>query len=115
MAGTHTDTVALTYSLACTSAICLHSMAHGAQESLRARFALRSTRRTRRENNTHSVFLAIPLSLSVCVSASVFVSVKWVSVCAGVYLVCMNAVEGLYVNDLKECVGERGRMSACQI
>lgn len=36
--------------------------------------------------------------------------------CAGVYLICMNAVEGLYVNYfLKECVGERGWMSACHI
>lgn len=82
-------------------------------------FAPWSTRTNHYENNTRSVYLAFSVSFPVCMSCicAVCISVHMcVCLCVGVYLICMNAVEGLCVNDfLEECVGKRGRMSACHM
>lgn len=105
MAGTHTHTLTLTYepSFAQVQSVFIEQL-WGLQESLPAHFALWSTRRNHYENNTRFVFLAVSLSFSARVCASLCVYA-----CVGVYLICMNAVEGLCVNDfVEECVGRGG-------
>lgn len=114
--GRHTDTLELTYSLSCTSAICLHWTALGLQESLSDHSLCGQPGEI-----TMKTTLASSFSLSfshVCLHHFVCWMCKW-CVCVCVYwcLIDMYECSGGSLYDWL-CGGmwrERGRMCACHV